>query len=799
LTKSISAASGLINHTMKLPSRTLYRGLAASVLASHSLGFVPNSFFSREVHHVSHLPDTLATNHLPLTTTEVMTTITRSSSATDEEETNTMVSNEEVSEELKVVLSFVQLVQTISPGELSDDEAALLREAMVSLPSVMEANEESATMNEILLHRMIGEWKAAISMGNLDKISLWEPSLDDFKSAILAWEKIAPNSNAVVHALSILSDQREIYQSGVATVKPDIETFEIVLRTMASVNQKGLDRRARLVFDSLGDYDLEPSVSIYSFMIQILARSRGKHAAANAEDLLREAVDKFPPQLMDGAPFGIGRDSFNVVLTAWAKSEEDYGPKRAEELVGFMDWVDEENGGHRICNPNIQSFTSVIDAYAQKRDWFGAQDCEMIFNRVLDLYLEGDEDLEPNVATWTIVISAWAKLAKKNFQSTRKNAKTAEDKALNLLRRMEALYEDGRISYGPDRITYLSCLNGFCASKSESGPTEAEAILNELYERYLDGEDEFKIRAKDIRNVVDAWVRFGQMSRAEALIDRYEDILHDEDDPEAADSLEDIYRIMLSGWSRQDDTTRAKVYLDEIIASGVKVDGILFERIIDANSKIGTVAALKKSYGVFEIAEKLRQEERLVPTERLYNSFIRALTKSKDPAAPKKSLLLLNRMKTLFEQGNNEIRPTTFTYNAILYACSEAVNVKGSDLTEAFTVAVKAFNELRKNEDGVDPDHMSFGNMLRCSALLPEGDKRDGLIVSTFKLCCQNGFVNTYVLRDLQYAAPEAMWRSLVGLPLGELTEESIPPEWRYRFESRKQNRPRREYNRSRR
>ena len=340
-------------------------------------------------------------------------------------------------------------------------------------------------------------------------------------------------------------------------------------------------------------------------------------------------------------------------------------------------------------------------------------------------------------------------------------------------------------------------MNGFCTSKSKSGPTAAEAILDELNERYLDGEDDFKVTAKDVRNVVDAWVRLEDMSKAEALIDRYEDTLLNEDDSEATEFLAQIYRSMLFGWAKQLDTKRAKVYLDEMIESGMEVDGIAFERIIDANSQIGKVASLKHSYSVFEIAEQLRQNGKLIPTERLYNSFIRALTKCGDPNAPKKSLLLLNRMNTLYEEGNSEIQPTTFTYNAVLYACSQAAENKSSDFNEAFGVAVKAFNDLRKTQDG--PDHMSFGNMLRCSALLPQGDKRDGLIASTFKLCCQSGFVNAYVLRDLQYSAPEAMWRSLVGLPQGELDEESVPPEWRYRFEKRKQSRQRREFSRPRR
>ena len=85
----------------------------------------------------------------------------------------------------------------------------------------------------------------------------------------------------------------------------------------------------------------------------------------------------------------------------------------------------------------------------------------------------GNEDLEPNLATWTIVISAWARLSKKNRYG-------ADERAGRLLKRMEDLSEAGRISFKPDAIAYVTCMNAYAFSKNGSGAPEAEKLLGEF-------------------------------------------------------------------------------------------------------------------------------------------------------------------------------------------------------------------------------------------------------------------------------------------------------------------------------
>ena len=124
---------------------------------------------------------------------------------------------------------------------------------------------------------------------------------------------------------------------------------------------------------------------------------------------------------------------------------------------------------------------------------------------------------------------------------------------------------------------------------------------------------------------------------------------------------------------------------------------------------------------------------------------------------------------------------------AVLMACAETPSTPDPQPLKAFKIAVQVFNDLRNSNRGEEPDHVSYGNMLRCANLLPDGDQKDNVVKSTFQLCAKNGFVNNFVVRDLQAAASEDLWRALLQTPVGEAVDaDNLPREWRYRFEKRK-------------
>ena len=559
--------------------------------------------------------------------------------------------------------------------------------------------------------------------------------------------------------------------------RPTLDIIETALAALADSRGRDADRKAWAIVDRLDEYQLSPTVSIYHSLITSLARSRNRGAAERAEDALMEAVTKFPPSLdREGRNAGMNVDSFNVVLTAWAKSELDDGPDRAGKLLMRMEEVDNKQG---ILKPTASSFTSLIDAYAQMKTWESACQAERTLNALLNYYLveEQDPTLEPSIATWGIVLACWQRLSKKGSSDAASNA-------AKLLKRLETLHADGKLSYAPDAIAYVTVLNAWCQCKEteRGGAKYAEELLDEMNERYMDGDDSFKPSAKSIRAVVDAWAKSERQEalfKAEEIFQRYDDMdylsdLNDED------IVKDIYKALVFGWSKNEDPERAHELLVDMVERGFHPDSFCFDKVIEAYTVEGG-HRFKDVNDVFQLMEKCSDAGEVKPNERVYTSFIRAMTKANVPGLAKEAFSVLQRMHTLSLE-NRGIKPTVFTYNAVLKACATVLSEDPSTNLEAFKVALSVFNELRAPDTKEEPDHVTFGNMLQCAALLPQGPQREAMIASTFQLCCRRGFVNIFVLRDLQIVATEDLWRELCQCPEGDVNIDHVPKAWIQKF-----------------
>jgi hypothetical protein len=151
---------------------------------------------------------------------------------------------------------------------------------------------------------------------------------------------------------------------------------------------------------------------------------------------------------------------------------------------------------------------------------------------------------------------------------------------------MESLHEEGRITFGPDAIAYVTCMNAFVYTKTPEAPVQAEEILNEMNEKYLDGDDSMKPSPRSIQNVIDAWMRSDNpksVEKAELVLDRYEEFLEEacnsEETGQVSEELAYIYRSMLFGWAKRNDPVRAQPYLLSMMERGMEPDSICFDKV----------------------------------------------------------------------------------------------------------------------------------------------------------------------------------------------------------------------------
>jgi hypothetical protein len=117
-------------------------------------------------------------------------------------------------------------------------------------------------------------------------------------------------------------EQEALFEQNCVAAKPTAEIVSTVLAAMSSSRERGADRRAWAVLERVPQYGIEPTAEMYTFVIRSLARSKDRNSAERAEDVLKDAVKKFPPGMDEnGNPTGMGVDSFNVVLTAWVSNK----------------------------------------------------------------------------------------------------------------------------------------------------------------------------------------------------------------------------------------------------------------------------------------------------------------------------------------------------------------------------------------------------------------------------------------------------------------------------------------------
>ena len=171
--------------------------------------------------------------------------------------------------------------------------------------------------------------------------------------------------------------------------------------------------------------------------------------------------------------------SFNSAIDAWAKSGEGtLGARRAEQLLHRME--DLYVAGDENAKPTANSYNAVLSAWARSGTKCAYWKAEELVNKMLERYESGDSDVRPDHCSFNTLINAISKSER---------AGKAE-KALRVLRRMDKLYQGGYKYARPNEMTYTSVLNSCAFTFVENDLSKRKALdvaiftLEELQESH---------------------------------------------------------------------------------------------------------------------------------------------------------------------------------------------------------------------------------------------------------------------------------------------------------------------------
>ncbi len=98
------------------------------------------------------------------------------------------------------------------------------------------------------------------------------------------------------------------------------------------------------------------------------------------------------------------RRTYNSVLKAYAKSKLPDAPKRAFSILNYM-----LQAGRKEIQPDVISFTTVLDVWAKSKEENKAAQAQAILHKMNEFYVQtGDASLRPNAVTYNAVLNACA-------------------------------------------------------------------------------------------------------------------------------------------------------------------------------------------------------------------------------------------------------------------------------------------------------------------------------------------------------------------------------------------------------
>jgi hypothetical protein len=218
--------------------------------------------------------------------------------------------------------------------------------------------------------------------------SIMAPDTDSFNFVIRAYTRIRFKDSVAETAMEILQ-QLEDYQSTVdENVKPNIKSYAMVMDAIAV-------RARQVVQQSLRRKDLwnDPV-----------------HNGLNQVKLLKNIVDYMKSK--GGASLQPNTHAYNVICSAWANLSSPMhpdAPHQAEKVVQHMMRLRDE--GHISASPDAYSYQMVMRAWKNSNTSNrGKRVSWWLDKQWKDFEFEGNEALQPNTATYNLVIQVWASM-----------------------------------------------------------------------------------------------------------------------------------------------------------------------------------------------------------------------------------------------------------------------------------------------------------------------------------------------------------------------------------------------------
>ncbi len=337
-----------------------------------------------------------------------------------------------------------------------------------------QSSQESAPQRaEELLTKMIRLYE----LGETDV----RPDRTSFNAVIKAYVKYGPKQYAVKKVESLIDQMKEQRNwkeeshsnHRVVETSPDRRGYNLLLYSYSISRLHDAGRRAQSVLDEMcaaeeaGDQMARPNINTYNLVIKCWALGRSVGFEDHAQAVFDRAVSLSDSPSHSGH-CRLTHETFNAIVACWLKSRRPEAQGRVLDLLQQME--DRYARGENQLKPDTFTVNSAVRVLLRNGDEKAMKEALSLQQRMVEQY-----GVKPDVMSNNILIDGWSK----------SETQDAPQKALEILCFMEDAYKAGDTTMKPDQYSYTGVIDAFARSKRNDASKQALGVLNKMKDLHI--------------------------------------------------------------------------------------------------------------------------------------------------------------------------------------------------------------------------------------------------------------------------------------------------------------------------
>ena len=584
------------------------------------------------------------------------------------------------------------------------------------------------------------------------------PTVETYNSLITAHVKsknidAARKSEAFLYRLINVGEME-----GGKLCLPNAKSFGLVINCWAKCELPNAAERAEQLLDvmeklhSNGNMKVQPNAIVYTTVIDGWARSGCPEAASRAQRIF-DRMTIFPT----AAPRQVTPNTaaFNALLNAWAQSSKSEALNHCETLFRMMQKLEKDKFPNVKTNARSVGALMVATVNRAKDECSYATKAEEIFENMLDMFLDGNEDMMPDGFVFSTLINGWelsgldeaperivrllqsmedmyfdrtitsrpAAICYNNamrFFLSRGQPKLAE----KLLERMETIFRRGISEIAPDMRAYAAVINNYAKSKTPDAFAHAYAIFQRMKAQAALGNVGAKPNTFVYNLLIATLVKSQEgncVARAESLLTEMKELFASGDKDVRPDYITYSSIINVLAWSNEEQAaTKALRLLSEMEMArrsgdqGAAPNLLTFNSVLNALSNARTQESAERAGELLSWMAELHKSNaayhNVKPNLNSYTSVIGAWVAARVECSAIRAESILHQLEGLAEKGDTELLPNVVSYNKVLVAYANNMDLASAEKAEMLLSRMEEVS--RSFNPGAKPDAFSYKTTL---------------------------------------------------------------------------------------